>query len=515
MNSPSLRVLPPLSIVVCSAMLQSALAADPDVVVSFAERFQPVAAAAAARSTDFADGGVSAFGLKAAAGLAPRATDVVLLFDTSASQLGHFRRRGLDAVAGLLDAARAGDRFSLAAIDVDCTPLAGEFGPARGPEMTRGLKALEARTPLGSTDLVRGLQKAAELFGTGDRPRAIVYVGDGPGVEGVDPKEFADALATLRARRIAVTSVGIGPQVDWPLLAALAHGTGGMLVIPAEDAETGTATETAPRREANVAGARAGGFAVQTVTWPEDVALAAAGQARPRMLPTTLPPLRADRESIVIVEGSPRDATLEFSVDADGGRRAVRLSLPTPAAKDDNAFLAELARNGRETGGIFLPLVGREGLELSRAAIIGEAATLAALSRQAEAAGSHASALRLAQASLRRDPDNRAADLVRTVAQRGAEAVTPPPRPPDSNHPPPRTAISRRWRRCAVFGRSNSRGRPPSGSAMPGSSPPPIRNGPAPISRRSRTGSGSTPTSMHRPAARSSPLWRRGFARRR
>ncbi|MEI8326669.1 MAG: hypothetical protein WCH44_15145 [Betaproteobacteria bacterium] len=53
----------------------------------------------------------------------------------------------------------------------------------------------------------------------------------------------------------------------------------------------------------------------------------------------------------------------------------------------------------------------------------GRPATLAELSRQAEAAGAHDAAQRLAQASLRRDPDNTAAAVIRAVAQRGSDPV--------------------------------------------------------------------------------------------
>jgi hypothetical protein len=61
--------------------------------------------------------------------------------------------------------------------------------------------------------------------------------------------------------------------------------------------------------------------------------------------------------------------------------------------------------------------------------IRGEAATLAALSRQAEATGAHASAVRLAEASLRRDPDNADASLIREVARFGGDVSNMVPEP--------------------------------------------------------------------------------------
>ncbi|MGI9176387.1 MAG: hypothetical protein ACR2IT_00850, partial [Pirellulales bacterium] len=97
---------------------------------------------------------------------------------------------------------------------------------------------------------------------------------------------------------------------------------------------------------------------------------------------------------------------------------ATTVVIPSATPREENAYLAELARNARPSDGVFLPLLGREGLALARSAIRGEAATLATLSRQAQATGAHAAAVRLAEASLRRDPDNGDAALVRQVAQR-------------------------------------------------------------------------------------------------
>jgi hypothetical protein len=340
--------------------------------------------------------------------------------DTSASQTGDFRRRALDAVAGLLESARPDDRFAIAAVDVACTPLAKEFQRAGGPGIAQATRALDARTPLGTTDLVGALSAAGDLFGTAapQGPRAIVYVGDGPGLAGIDPAEFAAAIDGLRAKRIAVSSLGIGPQINWPCLAAVAHATGGMLMVPEE------------QHPAKDAGKRIGAAAVQAVAWPEDVAVSSdAADAALRLLPARLPPLRADRDSVILVEGPLAKARLEMRIARGGDREQVTLDLPSTAPREQNAYLAELARNARETDGIFLPTLGREGLALARSAILGEAAQLADLSRQAEASGSHDSALRLAEASLRRDPDNVDASVIREVAQRRAGTVPPPPQP--------------------------------------------------------------------------------------
>ena len=50
-----------------------------------------------------------------------------MLVDTSASQMGQFRRLSQDALEGMIEAARPADRLLLAAADVTCTPLTQGF----------------------------------------------------------------------------------------------------------------------------------------------------------------------------------------------------------------------------------------------------------------------------------------------------------------------------------------------------------------------------------------------------
>ena len=367
---------------------------------------------------------------------------VVVLVDTSASQIGSYRQRAAESLTGILEAARPEDRFLPAAVDVGCVPLTTGFLSARDPAVQTAIEGLNARTPLGSTDLIEVLDRGIELFG--DAPaggaaisRSIVYVGDGPGLGGVDPVEFQRVLESLRSKHIVFSCIGIGPQVNWPCLASLASATGGMLLVP---------DETIAAKDA---GAKMAELAVAVTAWPEQVAISSTAAALApknglRMLPARMPPLRGDRDSVVLVEGMLDSASIEMLLDTGAAVLSEPLSLAVPAAKplDEHAYLEELARNARETAGAFLPLLGREGLELARRAIRGEAATLATLSRQAEAAGAHDAALRLAQASLRRDPDNAAAAVIQSVAQQlpepqaEAENIPPgrlPPSGADSN----------------------------------------------------------------------------------
>ena len=383
---------------------------------------------------------VSAVGLRAHA---PEAraipSDILVLVDTSASQAGSFHALSLDIVRELLALTAADDRICLAAIDVNCAPLSAGFAAASAPQTAEALLALEKRTPLGSTDLVRGLNAAAELFDeSGDRARRIVYIGDGPGLTGTAPYPFQAMLVGLRSRHIGFHAVAAGPMVNWPCLAAIANATGGMVRVPADD---GSATDTAQSVARMIA---------EPIFWADESYVSAVLPVETAestaddidavtRSPMVVPPLRRDRDTVAFLIGPVDQMQLGMTLGTDGpsvAAAATVLDLPATAPSSDNAYLLELARNAWSTGGIFLPTLGREGLERAKQAIRGEAATLAALSQQAEAAGDRESAVQLAQASLRRDPDNPVASVLRAVSQVPSDAdpatdapATPLPEP--------------------------------------------------------------------------------------
>ena len=364
---------------------------------------------------------VTAVGLRSAA--SPNAVlpsvECVVLVDTSASQTGLYREKSLQAVNSLMAAAREGDRFALSAVDVASTPLTEGFHPADDEAISGGIRSLDARPPLGSTELVAVLEDAVARF-QGDGPKAIIYIGDGPALSGVEPVEFARIVAMLKSNRIVVSSLGIGPTINWQCLAALANHTGGMVVIPAA------------ADEVEIAAQRLGELAVQPVTWPLEVSFANPATAEAvRMLPTEMPPLRSDRDSVVFFAGAFEGGQLTVDLEASGAKRSVAYDIPDTAPDTSNAYLTELAKNAFSTDGLFLPVLGEEGLMVARNAIRGEAAALASLSVQAEATGSHAAALRLAEASLRRDPDNQAAVVIHEAARRQFEDPEEIPLPAD------------------------------------------------------------------------------------
>src|SRR3954447_10246746 len=104
--------------------------------------------------------------------------DVVILVDTSASQVGRYRADELAAVQAVLSGLLPTDRVQLMAVDMKATPLSSGFVAPQGPEMQAALAKLNGRTPLGATDLEAGLRTAAAALAPEGSARTVIYVGD-------------------------------------------------------------------------------------------------------------------------------------------------------------------------------------------------------------------------------------------------------------------------------------------------------------------------------------------------
>jgi len=92
--------------------------------------------------------------------------DVVVLFDTSASQTASYRDDSLVALGTLLERLQANDRVRLVAVDLTAVNLQPAFSAADGEAIATATQKLEARVPLGSTDMLGALRAAEAAFDT-------------------------------------------------------------------------------------------------------------------------------------------------------------------------------------------------------------------------------------------------------------------------------------------------------------------------------------------------------------
>ena len=339
--------------------------------------------------------------------------DVVVLFDTSASQIGAYRDKALSALHSLLAGLTADDRVALLAVDVQTIKLTQTFSPPGGATMTQALAALDRRVPLGSTDMAVALDAALAAWPAARDPgreRAVIYIGDGFSVASLVPMDMLERIAGQYAdRRVACTSYGIGPRVNAELLGALANHTGGMLVPDIEGA----------------LGRQVGGYlaavARGSVIWPTTTDLPAAIKTS---YPKKMPPLRFDRDSVLIgtLDLQAASSTQPLAIEMKGELAGKQVTLnwkTTPGEpQDENAYLAKVVEWAALSQGVALPTAGSASLADMRRWVTFGAQQLAQLGERALAVGRADEAAQLAGEAERLDPVNAQADVVCAAASR-------------------------------------------------------------------------------------------------
>ena len=329
--------------------------------------------------------------------------DVVILFDTSASQTSVFRERGLDALTTLLAGLPRGDRARLMAVDLEAVPLTTAFVSPQSAEMTKAVEALKQRVPLGATDMPAVLNAAVASFDvksatanhSASSVRALIYIGDGLSAANfLTTAEYRKLLDGLLAAHVPVSSLGIGPRVDSALLASLANQTGGMLALDGE----------------NLDAKKAGLFlssAVQgTVVWPEK---ATWPKEFAEVYPTQMPPLRSDRDTIVVGKAAGKltdEVQISLSAQALGKAYPLRWTLAVEDSNEAFSFLPALVESSHADGGLRLVTLGTPGLNETRRIMDEGVQMLSKLGSQAVATGNLETAERLANEALRRDPND-------------------------------------------------------------------------------------------------------------
>jgi hypothetical protein len=351
-------------------------------------------------------------------------SDVLVMFDTSASQAGDYREKALETLDVLLGALGSQDRVQLTAVDLQAIPLTKDFVAPRSSELQAAVASLRGRVPLGSTDMDTALESAAAKFASteGTRNRAVVYIGDG--------MSTAQLIGTTRMQQlvdqfvkshIAVSGYAIGPRIDAILLGALASDTGGVLAVDRQerfDPKDGKQIDAAiPARQF---GLFLAGAATAPVAWPMSVKI---DETLGETFPRHTPPLRFDRETVLL--GVSKDipaGAIEMSFELAGKNVPMRWDVTAAASDADRAYLSELITLATRDGGVGLPLVGVAGLRELRSMVNVQAQSMARLGQQAVATGNVEQARRLAGEALRLDANNPEAIAIAEAADRMSDA---------------------------------------------------------------------------------------------
>ena len=287
--------------------------------------------------------------------------DVVILFNTSASQAGPYRDTALAAVEACIAKLHPQDRVQIFAADLQARPITNKFWTAGSPELRAALEALRRESPLGATDMENVLRTAVARFEK-DQPnaRVLLYIGDGRSSANLIGNDVFSGLVTaLTGAKIAVSSYAIGPQINGQFLAALSNQTGGNLYVAeqvarANDAEKITdarANDENVRRGASV-GAQMANWVRAAVYWPTAATWPAElGQVYPK----AMPPLRADRDTIVIGgAAAPLNKPIEVraQVVANGKPSELHWSATAQNKGEAYAFLPQLVDEAKHDGGL-------------------------------------------------------------------------------------------------------------------------------------------------------------------
>jgi len=288
------------------------------------------------------------------------AHDIVVIVDTSASQQGAVRARSLTTLKAFLEKLNPADRVCILAADTFVAPMtateaggkaAATFTAPHGQAMDAALRKLTERVPLGATDMPLALRTAAETFGQQKNPRAIVYLGDGMNLGGsVDPAEMKAVVELLVEKRIPVSSYAVGPREDAGLLARLANHTGGVVGFDSADIKP----------EDKTAGEILASAVTEVVVWPEKLDLP---EGLSEVYPKRTPPLRVDRDTILIGQGKAAGAfQVKLTGSAGGEKKELSWKITPSAPSDDHAYLAKVVEAAQRDDGDSLATVGTMGL---------------------------------------------------------------------------------------------------------------------------------------------------------
>ncbi len=158
------------------------------------------------------------------------AGEVVVVVDTSAFGDAAEQQAKIAVVEAFLRSLSEGDRFALVAADLGAKVVypAEGLSPANPDAIGEALEALAKRGTGGATDLGAIFEASLERVHGLEQP-AIVYVGDGIATSGERSGEgLSERLRrSLTGSHARLFTVGVGTEIDEPLLTTLAREGGG------------------------------------------------------------------------------------------------------------------------------------------------------------------------------------------------------------------------------------------------------------------------------------------------
>jgi len=283
---------------------------------------------------------VQALMLRAPDQAAQTARDLVILFDTSASQTGEHRSQALGTLENMLARLPDQSRFRLYSVDVGQKELTAGFTAVHSKEARQAVAALQRRAPLGASRLGDAFQAGLKAAAEGKNSE-VVYLGDGlSGAKLIPAAELQGLARDYRAAKVALSSYAVGPRRDLQVIGILANATGGAVLQ--DDGEMSI----------EVAGRKLAEAVQQPVLYVEK--LDASG-----LIPADALPVRADRETVYLSRGA-----VPSSITAQTGNDELTWQLRVEA-NSEHAYLSPLVQRA-ERNPVDVPFAGEEILKAAR-----------------------------------------------------------------------------------------------------------------------------------------------------
>ena len=278
---------------------------------------------------------------------AVRPKDVAVMIDTSASQAGDPLQRAAQIVQSLTAQLSPNDRVDVWTVNLNhkdhTRSLTGGFKSADDKAVKKAADSLAIEEyASGAVDLKAGIETVLAAFDQkAGRQQVILYIGDGESAAGAKLDESVRVALGRRMadKNVQFFSVPLGLTIAANTLHGFGMLTGGTVVRVKEDLGTPAGRSDFVKRLTDA-------LDVPVLT-PEKVTLTPAGTD---LLPAQLPPLRADRPTLVM--GSVKAGTDKLSVSITGrvaGQQQTITQTDTlPASKADHFFLAAMLKQWQD-----------------------------------------------------------------------------------------------------------------------------------------------------------------------
>lgn len=242
--------------------------------------------------------------------------DVTIVIDESGSMNGEPIEHTRKAAAAVVDALHRDDRLNVVLFDDRAEPLFSAPKPANDDTRQKARRFIEGAGNGGGTDIALAMTTALDAQAKDARPKSILLLTDGK-----SPREEAFAAVEADKRDVRLFTIGIGAQVDRPVLEHLASlKRGRFTTIEEPSAIEPTISQLYARMSAPVL---------------VGLDLEAEGPSLVRTYPATLPDLFAGEEIVIAakVQGTGR-LDLKLTGTTSSGRKVIEHQLSVPKRAD-------------------------------------------------------------------------------------------------------------------------------------------------------------------------------------